>query len=120
MLLLQNGRVIDPKSGLDQVMDLVTDDGKILELGNDLKEKYPDARVIDATGLVVAPGLIDVHVHFRDPGLTYKEDIHTVPLPLPQADSPPWSAWPTPNRRLITWKPSNMCWQKAKRLRSTS
>ena len=40
MLLLQNGRVIDPKSGLDQVMDLVTDDGKILELGNDLKEKY--------------------------------------------------------------------------------
>ena len=77
MLLLQNGRVIDPKSGLDQVMDLVTDDGKILELGNDLKEKYPDARVIDATGLVVAPGFIDVHVHFRDPGLTYKEDIHT-------------------------------------------
>ena len=42
MLLLQNGRVIDPKSGLDQVMDLVTDDKKILELGNDLKEKYPD------------------------------------------------------------------------------
>ena len=77
MLLLQNGRVIDPKSGLDQVMDLVTDDGKILELGNDLKEKYPDARVIDATGLVVAPGFIDVHVHVRDPGLTYKEDIHT-------------------------------------------
>ena len=77
MLLLQNGRVIDPKSGLDQVMDLVTDDKKILELGNDLKEKYPDARVIDATDLVVAPGFIDVHVHFRDPGLTYKEDIHT-------------------------------------------
>ena len=47
MLLLQNGRVIDPKSGLDQVMDLVTGNGKILELGNDLKEKYPDARIID-------------------------------------------------------------------------
>ena len=77
MLLLQNGRVIDPKSGLDQVMDLVTKDGKILDLGNDLKKKYPDAQVIDATGLVVAPGFIDVHVHFRDPGLTYKEDIHT-------------------------------------------
>ena len=40
MLLLQNGRVIDPKSGLDQIMDLVTGNGKILELGNDLKEKY--------------------------------------------------------------------------------
>lgn len=77
MLLLQNGRVIDPKSKRDQVMDLVTKDGKILELGQDLKEKYPDAQVLDATGLVVAPGLIDVHVHFRDPGLTYKEDIHT-------------------------------------------
>ena len=46
MLLLQNGRVIDPKSGLDQVMDLVTDDKKILELGNDLKEKYPDALML--------------------------------------------------------------------------
>ena len=77
MLLLQNGRVIDPKSGLDQMMDLVTKHGKILEVGNDLKEKYPNAQVMDATGLVVAPGLIDVHVHFRDPGLTYKEDIHT-------------------------------------------
>ena len=46
MLLLQNGRVIDPKSGLDQVMDLVTDDKKILELGNNLKEKYPDALML--------------------------------------------------------------------------
>ena len=117
MLLLQNGRVIDPKSGLDQVMDLVTDDKKILEIGNDLKEKHPDARVIDATGLVVAPGFIDVHV-IRD--LPIRKIFIPVPLPLPQADSPPWSAWPTPNRRLITWKPSNMCWQKAKRLRSTS
>ena len=77
MLLLHNGRVIDPKSNLDQVMDLVTDNGKILELGEHLTEKYPDAETIDASGLVVAPGLIDVHVHFRDPGLTYKEDIHT-------------------------------------------
>lgn len=77
MLLLQNGRVIDPKSKLDRVMDLVTNDGKILELGENLMDKYPDAQILDATGLVVAPGLIDVHVHFRDPGLTYKEDIHT-------------------------------------------
>ena len=77
MLLLHNGRVIDPKSNLDQVMDLVTDNGKILELGEHLTEKYSDADRIDASGLVVAPGLIDVHVHFRDPGLTYKEDIHT-------------------------------------------
>ena len=43
MLLLHNGRVIDPKSNLDQVMDLVTDNGKLLELGEHLTEKYPDA-----------------------------------------------------------------------------
>ena len=111
MLLLQNGRVIDPKSGLDQVMDLVTGNGKILELGNDLKEKYPDARVIDALMFTCTSVIRDLPI---------RKIFIPVLLPLPQADSPPWSAWPTPNHRLITWKPSNMCWQKAKRLRSMS
>lgn len=81
MLLIQNGRVIDPKSGIDQVMDLVIDQGRIVDMGADLKAQYGSAAgegsVIDAAGLIVAPGLIDVHVHFRDPGFTYKEDIQT-------------------------------------------
>ncbi len=77
MILIQNGRVIDPMTGTDAVMDLLIDHGTIAEMGTALSSKYPTARMIDASGLIVAPGLIDVHVHFRDPGLTYKEDIHT-------------------------------------------
>lgn len=81
MLIIQNGRVIDPQSGTDAVMDVVVEHGKITDMGSNLKETYsgaPDSgevKIIDASGLIVAPGLIDVHVHFRDPGFTYKEDI---------------------------------------------
>lgn len=76
MILIKNGRVIDPAKGTDDVMDMVIDGGKIKAMGH-----YPGngeyETVIDASGLTVGPGLIDVHVHFRDPGLTYKEDIGT-------------------------------------------
>ncbi len=81
MILIKNGRVIDPKTGMDQVMDLMIKDGTIAEIGTELpaesKSSDESFQIIDASGLVVAPGLIDVHVHFRDPGLTYKEDIQT-------------------------------------------
>lgn len=76
MILIKNGRVIDPAKETDDVMDIVIDGGKIKAMGH-----YPEngeyETVIDASGLTVGPGLIDVHVHFRDPGLTYKEDIGT-------------------------------------------
>ena len=76
MILIKNGRVIDPAKGTDDVMDMVIDGGKIKAMGH-----YPEngeyETVIDASGLTVGPGLIDVPVHFRDPGLTYKEDIGT-------------------------------------------
>ena len=75
MLLIKNGRVMDPKSGLDQVCDVLVEDGKIVKIAPQISEK--DAEIIDATGLVVAPGLVDIHVHFREPGQTHKEDIHT-------------------------------------------
>lgn len=75
MLIIKNGRVIDPQSQFDQVTDVLLKDGKVLQIGQDIR--VTDARVIDATGLVVAPGLVDVHVHFREPGQTHKEDIHT-------------------------------------------
>ena len=56
MLLIKNGRVMDPKSGLDQVCDVLVEDGKIVKIAPQISEK--DAEVIDATGLVVAPGLV--------------------------------------------------------------
>ena len=74
-ILIKNGRVVHPVTGVVLQQDLLIEDGKIA-----LMERGLDAgadRVINATGLVVAPGLVDMHVHLRDPGLTYKEDIVT-------------------------------------------
>lgn len=83
-MIIKNGRVIDPKSGFDGIADIIIKDGKIEKIlkreGNAKEEdafQTADEEIIDASGLIVAPGLIDVHVHFRDPGLTYKEDIET-------------------------------------------
>ena len=76
MILVKDGRVIDPARGIDDVLDLVLDGGKIAKIGKyQRSEDYE--RIIEAKGCVVAPGLVDVHVHFRDPGFTYKEDIES-------------------------------------------
>ena len=75
MKLIKNGRVIDPKSQFDALVDILIDGQKIVAIGQDLTRE--DAEIIDATGKIVAPGLIDIHVHFREPGQTHKEDIHT-------------------------------------------
>ena len=83
-MIIKNGRVIDPKSGFDGIADIIIKDGKIKKIlkkaeASEVQEALPETgeEVLDASGLIVAPGLIDVHVHFRDPGLTYKEDIET-------------------------------------------
>lgn len=76
MILIKDGRVIDPRSNIDEILDLVIDGGKIIKMGKFQRtDEYE--RVIEAKGMIVSPGLVDVHVHFRDPGLTYKEDITT-------------------------------------------
>lgn len=75
-LLIKNGRVIDPANGLDTQCDVLILDGKVAEVGrlNSTLEKTV-ARVIDATGKLVVPGLIDIHVHFREPGDEEEETI---------------------------------------------
>ena len=76
MILIKGGRVVDPESGTDESLDLILEDGRVKAWGKFPKNESYE-RVIDAGGKIVAPGLVDIHVHFRDPGLTYKEDIVT-------------------------------------------
>lgn len=74
-LLIKNGRLIDPKSNRDEILDILIEENKIAKIGTNLSEE--NTEIIDASGLVIAPGLIDVHVHFREPGQTHKETIHS-------------------------------------------
>ena len=74
-ILIRQGRLIDPAAGVDADLDVLIEDGKITAIGNDLCAA--DAQVIDAKGLVVSAGLIDIHVHLREPGFEYKETIET-------------------------------------------
>jgi dihydroorotase len=75
-LLITGGRVIDPANGVDAVQDVLIADGKIEKVGKGLAAP-PAAEVVDATGKVVCPGFIDVHVHLREPGYEYKETVRT-------------------------------------------
>ena len=93
MLLIKNGHVIDPASGLDCIIDILIENGKFAEIAQDIPEStvmgrktavteavgaLPDnepLKIIDAGGLLVLPGLVDTHSHFRDPGFPLKEDI---------------------------------------------
>ncbi|HPN73017.1 MAG TPA: dihydroorotase [Candidatus Omnitrophota bacterium] len=72
-ILIKNGRLIDPVSGMDSVGDMLIDKGKVVKLGGKIKEQA--AKVIDASGKIVAPGFIDMHTHLREPG---REDAETI------------------------------------------
>lgn len=76
MLLIKNGLVTDPSQNLSRKMDILVKDGKIARVEEKITQDI-ECDVIDAEGCIAAPGLVDVHVHFRDPGFTYKEDIET-------------------------------------------
>lgn len=75
MLLIKNGNTINTVTLEIEKNDILVENGKIKKIGK--IENVENAQIIDATNLFVAPGLIDVHVHFRDPGFTHKEDIHS-------------------------------------------
>lgn len=75
-MLIAGGRVVDPAAGLDLLRDLRLSDGRVVEIGAQLGAA-PGETVIDATGTVVAPGFIDMHVHLREPGYPEKETIET-------------------------------------------
>ncbi|MDK7376273.1 dihydroorotase [Peptoniphilus harei] len=76
-MIIKGGRVIDPLSKRDEVLDIKIEDGKIVEIAKDIEASSGNEEIIDARGKIVVPGLIDVHVHFRDPGQTHKEDLVT-------------------------------------------
>lgn len=74
-LLIKNGLMVDPVGNTCETNDILIEHGKVVVIGNDLQE--PDAQVIDASGLMVCAGLVDMHVHLREPGFEHKETIET-------------------------------------------
>ena len=75
-MLIKNGLAADPAAGMLSLTDIRIDGKQIAETARSL-EKLEGEEVIDASGCIVSPGLVDTHVHFRDPGFTRKEDIFT-------------------------------------------
>jgi dihydroorotase len=108
-LLIRNGHLIDPAAGVDAAKDVLLKDGRVAEIAGPGKCKQANgAEVLDAKGLIVAPGLVDIHVHLREPGQSYKETIATgtaaaaaggftavaaMPNTLPVNDSPQTTRW---------------------------
>ena len=74
-ILIKNGRVINPATGIDEVLDLLIENDKVVKMETNIMEEAE--RVVDASECYVMPGFIDLHVHFRDPGLEHKETIET-------------------------------------------
>src|SRR5919198_4561082 len=114
-LLISGGRVIDPAARVDATMDVLLRDERIAEIAPPKKTRGSANEKLDARGLIVAPGFIDLHVHLREPGQSYKETIATgtaaaaaggfttvccMPNTMPVVDSPEWVTWlKQPERR---------------------
>lgn len=107
-LLIRGGRVIDPLARVDAVMDVLLRDGQVAEIAPPNKIRASGEEKFDASGLIVAPGFIDLHVHLREPGQGYKETIASgtaaaaaggftsvccMPNTTPVLDSPEWVTW---------------------------
>jgi len=107
-ILICNGHLIDPASGIDAPRDLLLAEGKVAAIDKPGKIKSAGSEILDAKGLVVAPGLVDIHVHLREPGQGYKETIASgtaaaavggftsvcaMPNTIPVNDSPETTRW---------------------------
>ncbi len=107
-ILIRHGHLIDPANGIDAARDLLLAEGKVAAVDAPGKIKNADAEILDAKGLVVAPGLVDIHVHLREPGQGYKETIASgtaaaaaggftsacaMPNTIPVNDSPETTRW---------------------------
>lgn len=75
VIVIKNGRVVDPQNGVDKITDILVIDGKIGMIAPQIHVEH--AKIIDATGKVVVPGFVDIHVHLREPGFEHKESIRT-------------------------------------------
>lgn len=103
-ILLKNGHVVDYVNGFEGKKDILIKDGFIRALGDNLECDDKNARVVDCNGLTVIPGICDMHVHLRDPGQTYKEDIIQAVRRLSQAVLRRLRVCRTRNRPLTTRK----------------
>src|SRR5678816_2571591 len=74
-LLIANGYVVDPAQGINTGRDVLIDEGRVVAVLERGQEAPRDVELLDATGLIVAPGFIDLHTHLREPGAEYKETI---------------------------------------------
>src|SRR5258705_989640 len=107
-LLREGGRLIDPAAKVDALMDVLLRDGQVAEIAPHGKTRGTADETLDARGLIVSPGFIDLHVHLREPGQGYKETIATgtaaaaaggftsvccMPNTQPVVDSPEWVTW---------------------------
>lgn len=112
-LLIKNGHVIDPTVPLNQVMDILVEDGKIIKVEESIQEEAE--KVIQADGYYVMPGFIDLHVHLREPGFEYKETIYTGALAAARGGFT--TICPMPNTKPATDSPERIAYiiEKAKK-----
>ncbi|ACO04555.1 MAG TPA: dihydroorotase [Persephonella sp.] len=75
-ILIKNGFIVDPKQNIKKELDILIENGVIKKIDKDI-QPFPGCEIIDATNCIVSPSFVDIHVHFRDPGQTYKEDLYT-------------------------------------------
>src|SRR6202165_2759730 len=114
-LLIKGGHLIDPSAKIDAPMDILLRDGHVAEVALPNKNRGSADKKLDARGLIVAPGFIDLHVHLREPGQTYKETIAsgtaaaaaggftsvcTMPNTAPVVDTAEWVSWLRSSERL--------------------